>query len=341
MHHDRLHSAIRKSVPERPGVYLFFGGDRRVSYVGKSVNLKKRMLSYFHRNWPAVDIRIGEMVSGARDFRYHETETELLALLMEDELIKEYLPRYNTRQKEFAEYRYLMLTGEDYPACRETSCPEEGEGQRIFGPFRDRYLLDDVVWVIHNVLNLRACGESPPVKKCVNFELGRCPGPCRHEISPSEYTGIVDRVVDFLNGEEMYVLDEMESAMESAASEHRFETAAELRDKMAFCRRLCTRQRFIQKFKTQVLTLTERGSKEWTYVFVRGRLAAHGHALADAEVDRNAYEQESDARFLLDRANIVYSWINKHSESCDYAFEAVKSGSESIGEGPEPRPPRG
>jgi len=314
MHRRRILAAIRSGVPQRTGVYLFLDGDGRVSYVGKSVNLRKRMASYFQRRWPAVDIRMGEMAAGIRGFRFHETETELLALLLEDELIKKYLPRYNTRQKEFLEYRYLVVTKDEYPACMEISHDEVTEGQRIFGPFRDRVFLDDVTRVVHHVLNLRTCRDSTPVNRCVNFELRRCKGPCRGKTTPLEYAVIVDRTIDFLNGEETFVLETLASAMEAAARGHRYEIAAELRDRMAFCTRFCKRQRFIQRFKTEALVLTECGEKEWTHVFVRGRLRADGRTYSGSELEQVIAESaadsaEADARFLLDRAGIVYRYM--------------------------------
>jgi excinuclease ABC subunit C len=322
--HTRVIDAIRKNVPPSTGVYRFFDGNKKVLYIGKSVNLRRRMLSYFRHEYDAVDPAIGRMILSIRDFDYVVTETELQALLLEDELIKERLPEYNTRQKSYEEYRYVLLSDDPFPALKMVSSRDESEGGVYFGPYRDRYFVDDLLNVIQKHLHLRVCTDPVPHRKDSHFSIGRCKGPCRQGISVENYALIARDVIDFLNGDGSLVIDRIEREMEAAAARMSFEKAAALKDRIEFCRRFCVRQRFINKFKTQKLTVLERGRKEITHVFVKGwletrpDLTSNGARAAPVTGHRDG---EGDARFILDRANIVFSWIQKNETNCEYHFE--------------------
>lgn len=310
--HKAVISAIKDGVPSAFGVYLFYGKDKNLLYVGKSVNLRQRMLGYFRQRYDDIDPRIGQMILSIRGFDYVTTETELEALLLENDLIKEKLPEYNTRQKEHGEYRYLLLTNDDYPTLKMVSTPRDGHSRAVFGPFRDRYFVEDLLDIIHKYLRLRTCTDSVPHRKDLEFEIGHCAGPCRQKISVEDYMNIVTDVAGFLDGDETLVIDRIGEEMSAAVSQRFYENAGALKDKIDFCRRFCARQRFIRRFRKEKLTVVENSDKKSAHVFVKGR--------QKTSRERNP-ELEDDPRLILDRANIVYGWINNNKNTCEYHFE--------------------
>lgn len=328
-------ATIKRDVPTRPGVYLFHNGQGEIIYIGKSVNLRLRLLSYFRQDLVDLEPRLGHLVFEITDFTWHQTESELLALLWEDDLIKRYLPRYNIRQKEYAEYRYLVLTEDAFPTLLMTDSagaqgPDpEGPGSKrngqVFGPLRDRYLAEDVQQLVQRHLRLRSCTDTTPTDKCLNYEIGHCRGPCREAITPRAYARSVTDAVAFLRGDESRVVRKLQEARDRHSHSLAFERAEELEAQIAFCRRFCERQRFYQHFQIEPLTVIERGRKGLAYVFVGGQLVVHGRVESvQAEAFRfiGAYTRrpQADARFLLDRANIVYNWIRRNAEACEYRF---------------------
>ena len=313
-HKQALVTRIRKEAPNRAGVYLFKDEKRNVIYVGKSINLKQRMVSYFYSKTNQLENRIRQMVFSIRDFSVIETGTELLALLLEDALIKKYLPVYNVKQQEYEEYRYLLLTNDAFPTLKMIAHNEaQNGGGEIFGPFKDQYFVRNVLDLIYRHLNLRQCQEKTPVQKSINFELGLCFGPCRGKIDEQDYSAITQRVRDFLTGDEKHLVEKLAQAMTEAAASLEFEKAAGIKRRIEFCRNFCKRQRFINRFRISDLMLSKNGSIDERYVFSQGRLeSAH---IGDQQIKHDWINQDAfavmDARYVLDRANIIYSWLNR------------------------------
>lgn len=312
--HQEIVAEIRCRVPEAVGVYIFFDGDGRVTYVGKSVKLRSRMLAYFGRRRGAVHPRLGRMVRGISRFEFRTVETELQALLLEDELIKANRPDYNVRLNEYGEYRYLLLTGDPYPTLKVISNTESAEGTAVFGPFRDRFFARDLLDLIHKYLKLRSCTDPVPDGMSLNFDLGICRGPCRGKISPQEYGDIVQDTAEFLGGRADVMVERIEREMDLAVGNMAYEKAARLRDNIEFCRRFCARQRFVRRFTSERLTVLHRDHADTPHVFVKG--------YNEKRLNENPEpHRRGDARLLLDRANIIYSWINKNEHRCEYRFE--------------------
>lgn len=162
--HRQIVSSIRSSVPDHPGVYLFKEAHGRTIYIGKSIHLRRRMLSYFGAGVSRMENRIREMAFNIRDFDYIETRSELLALLLEDHLIKRDLPWYNIRQKEYTQYKYLGMTRHPYPNCIVIDHDADLDEVTPFGPFRDQYFVDDVLEIIHRHFHLRSCLDARPFR---------------------------------------------------------------------------------------------------------------------------------------------------------------------------------
>jgi DNA repair protein SbcD/Mre11 len=319
---------VRRRAPEGPGVYLFRGDRDEILYVGKAVNLKQRLLSHLRLDPLADPQRHSRMVYEVRDFEFQTTASELLALLREDELIKRHRPRFNIRQNEFLAYQYLELTADQYPRLRMVDHETALGSRQVFGPYRDRYFVDDVLGLIHDHLGLRSCSGADPVDRCFQFDLGHCAGPCRSGISPRDYEQVIARTVAFLGGDVSEVAARLREAMGSSSERLDYEKAQELKERLGFCHRFGERQRFLAAFRKQRLVVVERGDPSGhpegrpalVYEFQQGRLTtnetltAHGTAVEPAAVD-------DDPRFLLDRAAIVHGWLHRNSERCRYSFD--------------------
>jgi len=320
-----LLTAIRKKIPGSPGVYLFSDQNDDLMYVGKSVNLRQRISSYFPADVTRCEYRIREMIQLIADIEYYETGTELLALLLEDSFIKTRHPRYNVRQQQYMGYQYILLTEDVYPTCKMISHADDPGPGQLFGPFKSKFFVRDLLWIIRRFLKLRSCEEPEPVRFSLGFEFGYCTGPCRHKISTETYADIVNRVVDFLQGDGDHVIYIITEAMEKASALLRFEKAEELKERLDFCERFCERQRFLHRFKNERLTLHENGIVNAIYRFEKGQLTSLRGAPSEARECKSLLRQEliheeNDPRFLLDRGNIVYSWIRNEKNGCEWDF---------------------
>jgi len=324
--HERISATIRERVPPTPGVYLFYDADGRINYIGKSINLRDRMLSYFRQGYHTVEARIGQMIRSIEDFDYFATDTELQALLMEDELIKEMLPEHNVRQKQYEEYRYVLLTCDSYPALKMIENPSENKKGTVFGPYRDRYFVAKLLDLVYHCFHVRSCTDPVPVGQCMNYEIGKCRGPCRDAISRGDYWAIIEQVTDFLNGSDMHVMTEIVRDMEHSASRRLYEKASTLRNRLDFCRRFTSRQHFIYRFKSERFKLTEKRDKRVTHHFdkgrwIAGRIQMSTNSRKMGSMSERTLDFERDPRFIIDRANIVYTWINKNESECEYCFD--------------------
>lgn len=323
--HRRLKEDIQKSVPREAGIYLFKDKFDQPIYIGKSVNLRDRMLSYFRQDITKVEMRTGRMIRAIESFGYLTTKSELQALLIEDYLIKKELPEYNTRQKQFDEYRYLLLTKDPFPTLHVVETPEINEKEIIYGPYRDSYFIADLLEIVHCYYHIRECSDAQPIRKCMNYDVGKCPGPCRQAISAGEYQAATERVADFLDGRDSCVIDDIRCDMEKAASSKLYEKANRLKNILEFCRRFCDRQDFIRQFKSRIFLLEERREDTIKHLFDKGRwIEGRSEITADAGGKRYFSMQDDDSvqdpRFLVDRANIIYNWIRRNISICEHCF---------------------
>jgi excinuclease UvrABC nuclease subunit len=319
---ERLAEAIRSGAPRGPGVYLFRDRTGKAIYVGKSVSLKQRMLSYFRSNQAGLENRIRRMVFHIQDFDFRKTRSELLALLLEDTLIKRNQPQYNVRQQEYHDCRYLILTDDPYPTCRIVT-HQEAAGGHVFGPFRDQFLAARIVSVVNHQFGLRSCTDPEPFRKSLNFDLSLCPGPCRNRVPVKEYAVIAGRVLEFLSGDASWVARKLRLEMESSAANCEYEKAAELRERLKFCKEFAARQRFTQNFKAGPMTIHDQGGFPLTYRFMNGNLTGieseNGNETG-CTVPEDLSHIETDARLVLDRAILVYGWLNRNAENCRFEF---------------------
>ncbi|MBQ3104324.1 MAG: excinuclease ABC subunit UvrC [Lachnospiraceae bacterium] len=223
-----------KKLPDKPGVYMMQDKRDTIIYVGKARILKNRVRSYF-REAAGHGPKIAKMVSQVTRFEYIVTDTEMEALVLENNLIKEYRPKYNTMLKDDKTYPYIKVTvGEPYPRVLFSREMKKGSS-RYFGPFTSAAAVKDTIELINKLYQLRTCSRSLPKqcgkeRPCLNFHIGKCSGPCRGDVPPEVYRVGVEKALDFLNGNHEPVLKELKGKMEEASALLKFEEAAQYRD---------------------------------------------------------------------------------------------------------------
>ena len=235
-----------KKLPERPGVYLMHGENGEVLYVGKAVNLKKRVKQYFAKTvnrGPQIIKMIGEIAW----FDTITVDNETEALILECNLIKEHKPRYNTLLMDDKAYPYLCMTNEAFPRLRYAHQMRR-DGNEYFGPYADKGAAKETSRLLQTLFRLRTCSRKLPEtcgkeRPCLNYEMHRCPAPCTGLVSPEEYGENVSQARRFLKGDYVPVIRVLEQKMMAASEAMDFEEAARLRDRIADIRALGDKQK--------------------------------------------------------------------------------------------------
>ena len=222
------------SAPKTSGVYLWWDEKDIVIYVGKAKSLKNRLSSYFASK---RDIKTRILVSRARRIEYIQTDNEYEALLLENNLIKKYKPRYNINLKDGKTYPVLKITNERYPRLYRTR-RIQNDGARYFGPFPNVPAVDDFLSLIKRTYTLRQCKRLKKREPCLYFHIGRCSAPCADKISETDYRKDIDEIALLLEGDLKKPLAELTEKMKAAAAAREFEKAARIRDGMQAVRAL-------------------------------------------------------------------------------------------------------
>ncbi len=214
-----------KLLPDLPGSYQMRDKDGKIIYVGKAKNLKNRVRSYFHG---AHNAKTTKLVSLIEDFSYIITASELEALVLEINLIKEYNPKYNIMLTDDKTYPYVALTNEKHPRLIVTRNKRKKGEARFFGPYPSVYDARNTINLLNRIYPLRKCYHIPK-KECLYYHMHQCLGPCiNHE--EIDYTEIKNKIASFLNGNAKDVIDKLTSDMEEASNNLEFERAIELRN---------------------------------------------------------------------------------------------------------------
>lgn len=223
-----------KKLPKEPGVYIMRDDKDVILYVGKAINLHNRVRSYFRENigrGPAID----KMVTLIARFEYIVTDSELEALVLENNLIKEYSPKYNTLLKDDKTYPYIKVTvGEEYPRILFSRTMKKDKS-KYFGPYTSAAAVKDTIELLNKLYFLRTCNRTLPrdiglERPCLNYHIKQCLAPCQGYISKEQYREQVDQALDFLNGNYNSILKDLEGKMQAAAEKLDFEAAAGYRD---------------------------------------------------------------------------------------------------------------
>ena len=274
-----------KKLPASPGVYIMHDRHDEIIYVGKAISLKNRVRQYFQESWSKT-AKIEKMVSRIARFEYIITDSELEALVLECNLIKEHRPRYNTMLKDDKTYPYIKVTmDEAFPRVLFSRTMKKDKC-RYFGPYTSAGAVKDTIDLIHKLWKLRTCTRRLPQdigkeRPCLNYHIKQCQAPCQGYISQEEYGKAVAQTLDFLNGKYEPVLSMLEEKMMQASDEMDFETAIEYRELLNSVKQVAQKQKITsQSMEDRDIIAMARDSEDAVVqvFFVRdGKLIGREH----------------------------------------------------------------
>ncbi len=236
-----------KKLPGQPGVYIMHDAKDAIIYVGKAISLKNRVRQYFQSSRDKT-AKIKQMVSKIARFEYIVTDSELEALVLECNLIKEHRPRYNTMLKDDKTYPYIKVTAsEEYPRIL-FSRQMKKDKNKYFGPFTSAGAVKDTIELIRKIYRIRACSRKLPQdmgkdRPCLYYHIHQCDAPCQGYISQANYQKSVKQAVGFLNGQYEPVMKYLEEKMRTASETMEFEKAIEYRDLLDSVRKVAQKQK--------------------------------------------------------------------------------------------------
>lgn len=239
-----------KKLPDSPGVYIMHDASDAIIYVGKAVSLRNRVRQYF-QNSHNEGIKKDQMVKKIRRFEYIITDSELEALVLECNLIKEHRPKYNTMLRDDKTYPYIKVTlGEEFPRvlfCRQM----KKDKSRYFGPYTSAGAVKDTIELIQKIYHIRTCSRALPrdigkERPCLNYHIKQCFGPCQGYIGKEEYRKNIEAALEFLNGNYAPVMKELEQNMFAASERMEFEKAVEYRDLLNSVKQIAQKQKITQ-----------------------------------------------------------------------------------------------
>lgn len=226
-----------QNLPTEPGVYLYKNDKDKIIYIGKAKNLRNRVRSYFHSSVDSPKTQV--MVSKVADLEMIITNSEMEALILENNLIKQHKPRYNVNLKDDKSYPYIRITNEPYPQIFSTRTVVK-DGSRYFGPYTDVKNMRNSLRMINKLFKIRSCKywiddeviKQKKIKVCLDYHIKKCDGPCEGLISEKDYNAMVNQVVKLLRGKTDELMNDLTGEMEEASANLEFEKAADLRDKI-------------------------------------------------------------------------------------------------------------
>ncbi len=274
-----------KKLPAKPGVYIMHDEKDAIIYVGKAISLKNRVRQYFQSSRNKGP-KIEQMVTRIRRFEYIVTDSELEALVLECNLIKEHRPKYNTMLKDDKTYPYIKVTvGEEFPRILFSRTMKKDKS-RYFGPYTSAGAVKDTIELMNKLFRLRICNRNLPrdiglERPCLNYHIKQCDAPCQGYISREAYREQVDQALEFLNGNYKPILQMLEKQMMEASEALDFERAIELRDLLNSVKQVAQKQKITAsdgEDKDVIAVSTDRKEAVVQVFFVRdGRLIGREH----------------------------------------------------------------
>lgn len=239
-----------EALPALPGIYQFKNDKGKIIYIGKAINLRSRVRSYFHSHLDSPKTKI--LVGKIEDVEIIITDNEIEALVLENNLIKKLKPRYNVNLKDDKSYPYIRITKEPYPQIFPTR-EVVRDGSKYFGPFTDVKNMKTSLRMINKTFKIRSCKyyiddeviKQKKIKVCLDYHIKKCDGPCEGLVSEKEYNDMVSEVVKVLKGKTDTLISELKTRMGEASSNFNFEKAAELRDKIKHLEIYSSRQKVV------------------------------------------------------------------------------------------------
>ncbi len=289
-----------KKLPAKPGVYLMHDEKDEIIYVGKAISLKNRVRQYFQssRN---KGVKIEQMVTHIRRFEYIVTDSELEALVLECNLIKEYRPKYNTMLVDDKTYPFIKVTVQE-PFPRIMMVRRQAKDKaKYFGPFTSSQAVKDIIDMVRKLYRLRSCGRTLPrdigkERPCLYYYIKQCDAPCQGYISSDQYRESIDEVVKFLSGHYDGILKELEEKMLEASEQMEFEKAIEYRELISSVKKISEKQKITDAGRPgedrDVLAVArEEGDAVVQVFFIRGgRLIGRDHFYLRTDPDETKAE---------------------------------------------------
>lgn len=320
-------------LPNKPGCYLMKDADGKVIYVGKAVNLRNRVRSYFHTNQP--DAKTRQLVRHIADFEWIVIGSELEALILEMNLIKRYRPQYNIRMKDDKRYPYIKIHwNEPFPKVTVTRYITE-DGARYYGPYTSVWGVYQTLDVLRRIFPFLTCDRQITgcdTRACLYYDIKRCLAPCIGAVNQEQYRQMIDDLSKFLDGHSEAIVSHLQGEMAQAAEELRFEKAATLRDQLRAVEQIVTQQKIVfttDYIDSDVVAMARANNEACVQVFFirNGKLIGREYFIMEgtedtpdagvlAEFIKQFYDETPTVpgRLLLPtevaEAQIIHEWLN-------------------------------
>jgi excinuclease ABC subunit C len=327
------------ALPAKPGVYQFKNNDGKVIYIGKAQNLRNRVRQYFHKS-RVTDMRIDAMVAKIVDVELTVTDSEIEALILEANLIKQLKPRYNVVLKDDKSYPYIALTKEMYPRVFVTR--RNIPGYRYFGPYTDVKAMRSALKTIRDIFLIRSCNydltessiSQNKFKVCLDYHIKKCEGPCEGYVTRGHYNALIDQAAQVLRGKTKSVTEVLKKEMDILAEATKYEEAASVRNRINALKVYSERQKIVDSTEADrdIVALVSKGDDACAVIFkVRdGKMIGSQHIylsnitgkyfgdLLEAVLERYYLDQEDIPPDLflsdeLENRDIIKEWLRKQS----------------------------
>ena len=344
-----------KKLPSKPGVYLMHDERDAIIYVGKAISLKNRVRQYFQssRN---KGVKIEQMVTHIARFEYIITDSELEALVLECNLIKEHRPKYNTMLMDDKAYPFIKVTvQEDFPRVLFARQMYKDKA-KYYGPYTSAAAVKDTIDLIHKLYGIRTCNRQLPKmqgkeRPCLNYHIHQCPAPCQGYISKEEYGESVKKALHFLNGNYAPILKELEEKMQQAAEEMEFEKAIEYRELLGSVKKIAQKQKITNsdmEDKDVIAMAKDREDVVVQVFFIRdGRLIGRDHFCLHIAADDKKEEilaafvkqfyagtpyipREIMMQYEIGEAEVIESWLSERKGQKVHIYVPKKGEKEKL-----------
>lgn len=324
-----------KKVPQLPGVYLMHDETDAIIYVGKAIKLRNRVRSYFRKNNQHTN-KIKRMVASVKWFEYIVTDSELEALILENNLIKKHRPKYNTMLKDDKSYPYIKVTmGEAFPRVMITREMKKDKS-KYYGPYTNAYAAKEIIDLLRKLYKIRTCNRILPrdvgkERACLYYHIHQCDAPCQGFISQEDYGKQIAEAVEFLDGKYDMVIKMLTEAMYQASEAMDFEKAAEYRDQLESVNVIAKKQKIVDAAMDDrdIIAFAKSDSEAIVQVFFirNGKMIGREHFRLDNVDDQTGSSimssfvkqfysgtpyipKELMLQEELDEANIIQSWLS-------------------------------
>ena len=304
-----------KKLPAEPGVYLMKDENDKVIYVGKAISLKNRVRQYFQSSKNHTS-KVKSMVKNIYKFEYIITDSELEALILECNLIKQYRPKYNVLLRDDKTYPYIKVTlNEDYPRVLKVRQVIKDKA-KYFGPYTNTTAVNDTLEIIRNIYPIRTCNIDiekaikNKVRPCLNKHIKKCVGPCTGEVSKEDYGKMIEEIILFLSGKEEKLIELLKEKMNKCATDFNFEDAAMYRDKIKSLEDMIQKQKIdlgSSDLNQDVIAMARAHDEACVQVFFirNGKIVGREHYILEGVMDSS-------------RESILSSFIKQFYMSQDY-----------------------